>query len=156
MIRAESEVSKLKDSAGKATKRLDEMDSGMQWLNTEVSDIQGKIKGLERSKEDLYTKQLYAESYSRRENLKFLGIQERETSVESEDGEKVSTRDILIDFLENGLGMDKSAEKINLQRVHRLGKPAPGKIKPIIARFLRYPDRENVSRASLALVASQR
>ena len=53
--------------------------------------------------------------------------------------------------------MDKSAEKIDLQRVHHLGKPAAGKIKPIIARFLRYPDRENVLRASLStLVASQR
>ena len=82
------------------TKRLDEMDSGMQWLNTvQVNDIQSKIKDLERSKEDLHTKQLYAESYSRRENVKFIEIQERETRAESEDSEKVSTRDILIDFL---------------------------------------------------------
>ena len=50
MIKLESEVSKLKDSAGEATKRLDEMDSGMQWLNTKVNDIEGKIKDLERFK----------------------------------------------------------------------------------------------------------
>ena len=113
--------------------------------------IQGKIKDLERSKEDLHTKQLYAELYSRRENLKFFGIEERETKADSEDGEKVNTRDVLIDFLENDLGMDKPAEKIDLQRVHRLGKPVAGKIRPIIARFLRYPDREKVLRASFGL-----
>ena len=97
MIKVESEVSILKDSAGEATKRLDEMDSGMQWLNTEVNDIEGKIKDLGRSKEDLHTKQLYAELYSRRENVKFNEIQEKETRAES-DGEKVNTRDILIDL----------------------------------------------------------
>ena len=61
MIKVESEVSRLKEAAGEAKKRLDEMDDGLQWLNTEVNDIQGKIKDLERSKEDLHTKQLYAE-----------------------------------------------------------------------------------------------
>lgn len=151
MIKVESEVSRLKEGAGEAKKRLDEMDDGLQWFNTEVNDIQGKIKDLERSKEDLHTKQLYAESYSRRENLKFFGIEERETKADSEDGEKVNTRDVLIDFLENDLGMDKPAEKIDLQRVHRLGKPVAGKIRPIIARFLRYPDREKVLRASFGL-----
>ena len=47
--------------------------------------------------------------------------------------------------------IDKPAEKIDLQRVHRLGKPVAGKIRPIIARFLRYPDREKVLRASFGL-----
>ena len=53
--------------------------------------------------------------------------------------------------MENGLGMDNSAEKIDLQRVHHLGKQATGKIRPIIARFLQYPDIEKVLRASLDL-----
>ena len=66
------------------------MDKGLQWLNTEINVFQGKIKDLECSKEDLHMKQLYAESYGRRENLKFFGIlRERETRGESEDSEKV-------------------------------------------------------------------
>ena len=63
----------------------------------------------------------------------------------------MDTRDILIDFLENGLGLDNPAEEIELQRVHRLGKAVAGKIRPIIARFLRYPDRERVLRVSFCL-----
>ena len=106
-------------------------------FNTEVEGIQDKIKELNLTKENLHTQQLYAESYSRRENLKFFGIEERETRANSKDSEKVDTRDILIDFLENGLGLDNPAEEIELQRVHRLGKPVPGKIRPIIARFSR-------------------
>ena len=94
MIGMKSEVSKLKDDMGEARKRLDEMDKGLQWLNTEINVFQGKIKDLERSKEYLHTKQLYTESYSRRENLKFSRIEERETRGESEDSEKVDTHDI--------------------------------------------------------------
>ena len=33
---------------------------------------------------------------------------------------------------------------IEIQRVHRLGKPNPLKARPIIARFLRYSNRELV------------
>ena len=61
------------------------------------------------------------------------------------------TRDILIDFLENGLGLDHPVEEIDLKRVHRLGKPVAGKTRPIIMCFLRYPDREKVLRASFGL-----
>ena len=85
------------------------------------------------------------------ENLKFFGIEERETRANSKDSEKVDTRDILIFFLENGPGLDIPAEEIDLQRVHRLGKPVAGKTRPTIARFLRYPDREIVLTASFGL-----
>mgnify|MGYP000011216211 CR=1 FL=1 len=151
MSSVEREVSKLKGDVSKAKERIDHMDTSLQWFNTEVKGIQDKIKVLNLAKENLYTQQLYAESYSRRENLKFFGIEERETGANSKDSEKVDTRDILIDFLENGLGLDNPAEEIELQRVHRLGKPVAGKIRPIIARFLRYPDRERVLRASFRL-----
>ena len=116
MIGMESEVSKLKDDAGEARKRLDEMDKGLQWFNTEINVFQGKIKDLERSKEELHTKQLYAESYSRRENLKFFGIEEREKQEGNQKTARteVDTRDILFDFLENDLGLDNPSGKIDL------------------------------------------
>jgi len=41
------------------------------------------------AKENFHTQQLYAESYSRRENLKFFGIEEKEMGANSKDSEKV-------------------------------------------------------------------
>ena len=139
MSSVEGELSKLKGDASKAKERIDHMDTSLQWFNTEVKGNQDKIKELNLAKENLHTQKLYAESYGRWENLKFFGIEEKETGANSKDSEKVDTRDILIDCLENGLGLDNPAEEIDLQRVHRLGKPVPGKTRPIIARFLRYP-----------------
>ena len=94
---------------------------------------------------ECHKKILYLEAYSRRENLKFEGIpevvQHNTTSNRSED-----TECVLVDFLENVLGIE-DAKSIEFQRVHRLGKPKNGSGdggRMIIARFLRFSDRERV------------
>jgi len=43
------------------------------------------------------------------------------------------------------------ANRIEFQRVHRIGKVKPEKPRPIIARFLRFSDRERVVRAGFQL-----
>jgi len=140
MAIVEGDISKLKADASGTDTKLQQMDEGLKWLDKEVDDIKLKMKLLEAAKEDLYTKQLYAEAYSRRENWKFFGLAEKETK-----------RDLLFEFLKNGLGFEEPEKKFELQRVHRLAKPASGKTRPIIARFLRYQDCEMVLRASFHL-----
>ena len=107
------------------------------------------MKFLEAAKEDLHTKQL-SEAYSRRENLKFFGLAEKETQG-TEVSKVINTSELLFEFLKNGLGFEDPEKKFELQRIHRLGKPASGKTRPIIARFLRYQDHEMVLRASFHL-----
>ena len=77
------------------------------------------------------------EVYQRRENLRFYGL--------SEVGESEDTKETLYKLLENRLKMN-NARAIEFQRVHRLGKRGDKKSKPraILARFLRYTDREAV------------
>ena len=48
-------------------------------------------------------------------------------------------------FLENELELEY-ARNIEFQRVHRLGKKKAGQSRPIIVRFLRFPERELVFR----------
>lgn len=127
------------------------MEEGLKWLDKEVDDIKLKMKFLEAAKEDLHTKQLYAEAYSHRDNLKFFGLAEKETKGDSEVSKVINTRNLLFEFLKHGLGFEEPEKKFELQRVHRLGKPTSGKTRPIIARFLRYQDRKMVLRASFHL-----
>ena len=88
------------------------MDDGLEWMNKEVEDMKLKIKFLERAKEDLHTKQLYAEAYSRRENLKCFGLAERETKGDSDN-----TYNILFKFLKkNDLGFENLEKRIVLQK----------------------------------------
>ena len=77
-------------------------------------------------------------SYQRRENLRFYGIEEDPEGAED-------TQHVLVKFMQSELGIDDASD-IEFQRVHRIGTFNPEATKPrqIIARFLRYPDRERV------------
>ena len=54
-------------------------------------------------------------------------------------------REVLVGFLKTELGME-NADRIEFQRVHRVGKrvSSNGKPRQITARFLKYPQREEV------------
>ena len=88
---------------------------------------------------------MYLETYSRRENVKFFGIDEV-VPASAVDSPPEDTRDLVFKFLENKLRIENPRGRIEFQRVHRLGKPnnSSDKPRPIIARFLRYSDKEMV------------
>ena len=56
---------------------------------------------------------------------------------------KSITLQVLQDFMANELNVTDAAN-IDFQRVHRLGKPSLKGPRAIIARFLKYPDKERI------------
>ena len=79
---------------------------------------------------------LYSEAYSRRENLIITGIPEARDRTEN-------TLEVLQNFMANELNVSDAAN-IDFQRVHRLGRPNHKGPRAIIARFLKYPDKERI------------
>ena len=67
----------------------------------------------------------------------FFGSKEADTEEDA--------REVLVVFLKTELVMENS-DQIEFQRVHRVGKrfSSDGKPRQIIARFLKYPQREEV------------
>ena len=55
-----------------------------------------------------------------------------------------NTKEIIFKFTEEVLQIRNPRDKIEFQRIHRVGKPKDDGPRPIIARFLRYADREMV------------
>lgn len=101
-----------------------------------LAELQRKDLESQALTQALHTKDLYLEAYSRRENIKFNNIREE---VERED-----TEEVLRNFLENEIGL-RDARSVEIQRVHRLGKKKEdSRPRPILARFLRYKDCENI------------
>ena len=76
--------------------------------------------------------------YNRRENLRFFGF------PESADGAE-NTHEVVRKFLSDELEMENAAD-IEFQRAHRIGKKKTGETRPVIVRFLRFPERELVFR----------
>ena len=85
--------------------------------------------------DEIISKNLYLEAYSRRENIKFFNIPEA----------REDTEEVLRNFMERDLGY-RNGRSVEIQHVHRLSNrrnsnTAP---RPIIARFLRYKDVEGI------------
>ena len=122
----------------KTEKKIKELEDELDFANTERESFKEKFDKLNCEINQLRDEKLCMEVYQRRENLRFFGIKE-EADME-EDARKV-----LFGFLKTELGME-NADQIEFQRVHRVGKRVSfnGKLRQIIARFLKYPQREEV------------
>ena len=145
----ESTIDKMKEDARAVESSIKAMDKSLTYLNKEVEELRGTVEDKDKQIEYLHTQHLYLESYSRRENLKFFGIPENEASA-SEGKDAVGTIDVLCEFL-NVLGFGDPKRNMEFQPVHWIGKSVRGKPRPILARFLRYQDRETVLRAGFGL-----
>ena len=126
---------------------MEEIEEGLQYNEKDVRDLQRDNKKLEHEIYCLKKQLLYMETYSRRENLKFFGVPVN-TECNMEEGsveQRVvveNTREVMYQFLEEKLKIEQTRQKIEFQKIHRLGKPNSFKPRPIIARFLRYSDKE--------------
>ena len=107
-----------------------------QLYETQVAELTTKSQKNEDLLNEIYTKNLYLETYSRWENIKFMNIEEL-TGIGGRSGE--DTEKVLRNFLERDLGY-REARNVEIHRVHRIGKSKDGNPRPILARFLRYKD----------------
>ena len=138
--RLESEVKDLKKQKKKLEKKVEEFEECLQHNEDDISDIKRDNRKLENDVSELKKKLMYIETYSRRENLKFFGLPENSDALDSsndmeeessrQSGTSENMREVLYKFLEERLKIDRPRDKIEFQRVHRLGKPNPFKSTP--------------------------
>ena len=134
----QEKVTTLEISLNANVKTVNEVENGMNSVNADVEELKKKRDKLSKEVNALRRQQWYLETYQRRENLRFYGI------LEELEGKEIS-RNVLLNFFVSEQKI-KDAGKIEFQKVHRIGKFIPSQKRPraIIARFLRYRDREEV------------
>ena len=147
--RLDEDVQGLKQKTNRVEKKASELEESIQFNEDDISDPKKEPKESKFEINDLRKQLLYLQTYSRRENVKFFGIDEVVPASEVDSPPK-DTRYLVFKFLENKLRIENPRGRIEFQRVHRLGKPnnSSDKPRPIIARFLRYSDKEIVMRSS--------
>ena len=134
--KTQTELNSLHKKTIVTDKKVREVEKGMEFANAEIEKRKKKEEEIAAEMKELKDGILYQEAYSRRENLRFFGIPEDENGDEN-------TRELLYKFFSDELNIENS-DSIDFQRVHRLGRKKPGQSRPIIPRFLRFPDREMV------------
>lgn len=74
-----------------------------------------------------------------RDNLLFYRITEAKDESEADCVNKV------LNLIKETKGIHNAKQEIKLHRAHRIGKYNPTKVRPIVAKFVYFPDREKVS-----------
>ena len=141
VVNLQSDFHRLKEDVRNTVEETNTLRTSVKFLNDEVETNKRKLRDEEeKSRQELDHLRLQLlnyEVYSRHENLRFYGIPE----IEGEE----NTEAVLKAFLEKELNVE-NAQSIEFQRVHRVGKKDRNTRKPrtIIARCLRFKDRENL------------
>ena len=146
-VRSELNSSKVAHDQAELDKTVKDLKESVDFGHGRIDQVELKAfkhdSALKEAKEALEKKYLYLEAYSRRANLKFAGI------PESEGESQEDARGTLVEFLSNQLGFHHP-EEIEFQRIHRIGKKGD-RPRMIIARFLRYADRERAMKNAFKL-----
>ena len=137
------ELKTLSEKSRIIEEKTNEFEKAMDFENAELEGLKKKDKKNEDKIKELEDKLLYQEVYNRRENLRFFGVPESTTGVQN-------TFSVMHNFLKEELNLE-NAENIEFQRAHRIGKKKPGETRPVIVRFLKFPEREMVFRRAREL-----
>ena len=105
-IVAKKDIKDVKEKCSINGEKIKGLQTQLDSLNKQTE----KEDNLNEQIDELLSKIFYAESYSRRENVKFFSISEEEDE---------NTEDILREFMERELGYH-NARSVEIQRVHRI------------------------------------
>ena len=136
----EKDVQNLKDKTGKTNTKVNDLEKSVEFHDHDISDSQKDLKKVQHEADEVKMQLLYQGHYSRRENLMFVGNEENGTPFEDVE----NTKEVTYDFLQRELSFENAQSRFEFQRIHRVGKRTGKKPCPIIVRFLRYSDREDV------------
>ena len=132
-------VSQVEESCKFISQENDDRKKELKKATSEIKTLKSSCKSLEDKNAKLETKVVDLESRSMRDNLLFYGIEE---GGEHENCERL-IKQVCIDHLQM-----PEAQDMLIDRVHRIGAPKPNNIRPIVAKFHYYGQREAVKRKS--------
>lgn len=136
----EKDAQNLKDKTGETNTKVNDLEKSVEFHDQDISDSQKDLKKVQHEAEELKMQLLYQGHYSRRENLMFVRNEENGTPFDDVE----NTKEVTYDFLQRELSFENAQSRFEFQRIHRVGKRTGKKPCPIIVRFLRYSDREDV------------
>ncbi|MCG8044708.1 MAG: hypothetical protein N0E48_03320 [Candidatus Thiodiazotropha endolucinida] len=105
-----------------------------QNLSKQVTELTTTVIGLETRVKETEMKNERIEAQSRRENLKFYGVDDDSNETWDQSEQKIRT------YLRDGLEIDDV--NIKIERAHRL--PSKSSPRPIIVKFSHFKDKDQV------------
>lgn len=137
-------VSDLEESRNFDSRTLDTLKKGQTKIERDMVTNSKLTEELQSNKD--YNSQIRDDivdlkGRSMRDNLLFYNFPEQRQNQRNEQ-----CMEKLYDFCELELGMADVRRDVKIDRAHRIGPPKPGKVRPIVAKFNFYQDKEQVKR----------
>ena len=111
-----------------------------------VDSMLTKLKNLEQkqleNEKQLKSDILDLKSRSMRNNLLFYGVPEEKDDSDTKCAQKV------LEFMKSKCEIENAFQSIKRHRAHRIGRFNQSKMRPIVAKFAYYQDRENVRKCA--------
>lgn len=165
-----SQLDKIQTSVSKITVRIDKMEKKFNDVETKVKEMEkscefggnmldefgkkqkeldsllskmSKFEQEHKAREsDMKAEIVDLKSRSMRDNLMFYKIAEEKDEI---------CENKVLDFIETRLKIADAKSDIKIHRAHRVGAYRADRVRPIVAKFAYFPDREKVRRASKEL-----
>ena len=140
--RVDDETKELKESFTFVNDTTDEIKVEQRKQSTSIKSLEESISRIQARNADLQREIADLKLHLMRSNLVFYNLPEKE---------KDDPFAVLRELLEKTMAIDKS-NQIEIERAHRLGgKRDDGKPRPIVAKFLRYQDKECIRKSAYLL-----
>jgi len=127
--------------------KMDDINKTVNVLKNENEKLRQENTSIKQELSNMSVKLDSLEGLPRRNNLRFLGIEGRNSESWDDSERKVR------DFISNTLGLTDLAN-VEIERAHRVGSTRSDSC-PIIAKFTKYKDRESVLRAARQNLSSK-
>ena len=121
---------------------FDELTADLDSMKVACKKKDERIKSLERIQKDHEALLDALEQYSRRSSFRVAGIGENDTEC---------LYKICLHLFNDRMKVSPPVKQEDFDRIHRLGKAAPGKVRPVLVKFATYQVRDRVFAARAKL-----
>ena len=144
LARVDQDIKDLKHSYTFVNETTDELKRNQMTQDNAIKSLEESINTIKGQNLQLHQELIDVRAHSMRSNLVFYNLPE-----EDKEDPFATVRDVLT----NKMAIDENKE-IEIERAHRLGrKRDDGKPRPIVAKFLRYQDKESFANQRIFLKA---
>jgi len=144
LSRVDEDIRELKKSCEYAHESTEELEGQVKQHDKMIKDMKEWMEKLKEDNKKLSDTAVDLRARSMRNNLVIYNLDEND---KEED-----VNELVRDVIEK-LGIE--SDEIEIDRAHRMGKKRGGKPRPVVARFLRYQDRERIRKAAYNLKGSK-
>ena len=141
----ENKIGNIEQSRDFDSRSVDEMRGRHNEIDKMLKEVRKSQKALSDGENKVKEQLVDLKCREMWDNLLFYNVDEERGETDDACMKKV------LGIIEYEMRIENARRDMRLQRAHRIGRFINGKTRPIVAKFVLYPDRERVRKASSVL-----